>query len=494
MIKSHLSRGAALAALLTLAACGGTHQVRVNGEMKETGSQPQIPGMSFQAVCSVPAQMTDFSKEYTAVQPAARKLGERVYAFIPPKRLGSAGCSDALHEAQIEAINRAGLFDHVKAIGNAERGTHPDMPDADYYLWYQGDELVTSYKNGPRFGLPNGPGRLDEWVKTVGRTFDSAREWQESQSNVMQAHIVGPNVYYVINGKEFDSVEALKPYLATRKEALLQGLHKVEPLSASAHLIRAPESAQLEGLRKTEQTQHVLAAVAGPQAMSFVSQPLAANDRNTGLEASDALGAYLAVLGDVKSEALRQSGLFKALDVTREDTTSPAFYGASDVAIWQFRNAPQWSVRAGLGPIHTVIWPAYDKARPDAGADGWVANMRAAVTAALADPQPEGATLLQPGCRLPEYTDTIRKGGKPGTVTLVLDIAADGRVVGSQVATSSGNAAMDAATTEAFSRCRFKGGERDKSGRSKIHFAYIWQFEGAVTALPAAKTIQVQPK
>ncbi len=494
MLKSHLSRGAALAALLTLAGCAGTHQVRVGGVMRETGTQSQIPGAGFQAVCSIPASMTDFSKEYTAVQPAAKPLGGRAYAFIPAKRPSSAGCTDALHEAQIEAISRSGLFEHLKTTGNADRGGHPQIPDADYYLWYEGDELVTSYKNGPRFGLPSGPGRLDEWVKTINKTFESARDWAESQSNVMQAHIVGPHIYYVINGKEFGEVDMLKPYLATRKDAFLQGLHKTETMPVSAHLILAPESAQLEGLRKTEQTQRVLLAVAGPQVMSFVSQPLAPNDRNTGMEAAEGLGAYVAMMGETKSQALRDSGLFKSISVTREDTTMPAFFGVSEVAIWQYRNAPQWSVRAGLGPIHSVTWPNYDKTKPDTGPDGWVANMRTAVTAALADHQPEGADLLMPGCKLPEYTDAIRKGGKPGTVTLVLDIGADGHVAGSQVATSSGNKAMDDATIETFSHCSFKAGPRDKSGHAKIHFAYIWQFEGAVTSLPTTQIAPPAPK
>jgi TonB family protein len=486
MQKKLLWKAALSAAVLSLAACGRTHMVNVNGMQRETGSQPSVAGAGFTAVCGQIPSSSDFSKELNAVTATQKPIGGTLYVFVPPQRLGSAGCTDALHEAQAQAIERANLFDRVFFRKIDTRGQHPVIADADYYLWLEGDELVTSYKDGPRLALFNGPNRLDDWVKNIGRIFDSAKEWAQSKSDVMQAHLVGPHIYYMLNGKEYGSAADLQPDLEARKAALLRNLHAVPAIAERAHVILATPEEQKAGMHQVASTQRVLSAVIGPSVFNYFSQNLNGPlDRNTGMDAADGLFAYEHSFHELKAAVVQRSGLFGQVDISYQDVANPPYAG-QDVVLWQFKNAPQWSLRVGLGQIRTIEWPKPDKDHPDDAADQFVRNVREAAAAALAEPQPQNADRLVPGCKLPDYPQTARKDGKTGAVTASFEIDVAGRVSGSHVVASSGTQELDEAMVAAFAQCSFKPTVRNgEPAPSKLELRYVWQLAGP-NRLPVA--------
>lgn len=81
-------------------------------------------------------------------------------------------------------------------------------------------------------------------------------------------------------------------------------------------------------------------------------------------------------------------------------------------------------------------------------------------------------------CQKPEYPSTSRRLGETGTVTLHMLIDVDGRVIKSEVVSSSRHSRLDRAAQEALSLCRFKPGTVDgKPVQSWALLQYEWKLE-----------------
>jgi len=81
-------------------------------------------------------------------------------------------------------------------------------------------------------------------------------------------------------------------------------------------------------------------------------------------------------------------------------------------------------------------------------------------------------------CRKPEYPAASKRLEEEGTVLLRFMIDEQGRVVDSQVVSSSGFARLDEAARTALSQCKFKPGTVDgEPEKSWASLKYVWRLE-----------------
>lgn len=81
-------------------------------------------------------------------------------------------------------------------------------------------------------------------------------------------------------------------------------------------------------------------------------------------------------------------------------------------------------------------------------------------------------------CKTPEYPAASRRLQEAGTVTLSFLIGADGRVLESKVASSSGFPRLDEAARYALGLCNFTPGAVDGKPEQSWHqLKYVWQLE-----------------
>ncbi len=82
------------------------------------------------------------------------------------------------------------------------------------------------------------------------------------------------------------------------------------------------------------------------------------------------------------------------------------------------------------------------------------------------------------GCRQPEYPAASKRMEETGTVVLRFLIDVDGRVLSSEVESSSGHGRLDQAAAEALSKCKFKPGTAGgKPEQSWARIRYVWKLE-----------------
>jgi bla regulator protein BlaR1 len=78
-------------------------------------------------------------------------------------------------------------------------------------------------------------------------------------------------------------------------------------------------------------------------------------------------------------------------------------------------------------------------------------------------------------CAKPIWPAAALAEKRTGKVTLMFEIDAEGRVLRSMVANSSGHADLDEAAREGISKCAFKPGTRDgKPVTSGMRMQYVW--------------------
>ncbi|HEX7634524.1 MAG TPA: TonB family protein [Noviherbaspirillum sp.] len=81
-------------------------------------------------------------------------------------------------------------------------------------------------------------------------------------------------------------------------------------------------------------------------------------------------------------------------------------------------------------------------------------------------------------CAKPEYPESSKRYEESGTVVLNFLIDADGRVIQSKIASSSGFARLDEAARQALSLCRFKPGTVDGKPEKSWHkLKYVWKLD-----------------
>jgi len=79
-------------------------------------------------------------------------------------------------------------------------------------------------------------------------------------------------------------------------------------------------------------------------------------------------------------------------------------------------------------------------------------------------------------CRIPEYPAASKMLSESGTVVLRFLVDVDGRVLESQVESSSGYPRLDEAARSALSLCHFRAGTADgKPERSWAKLRYVWK-------------------
>ena len=81
-------------------------------------------------------------------------------------------------------------------------------------------------------------------------------------------------------------------------------------------------------------------------------------------------------------------------------------------------------------------------------------------------------------CDIPEYPRESRKNQEMGTVVLRFLVGMDGKVLDSQIESSSGHRRLDEAARRGLSLCRFKPGTVDgKAQQSWARIQYVWKLE-----------------
>jgi periplasmic protein TonB len=79
-------------------------------------------------------------------------------------------------------------------------------------------------------------------------------------------------------------------------------------------------------------------------------------------------------------------------------------------------------------------------------------------------------------CRTPEYPSAAKLRGETGTVVLRFLVDVDGKVLQSQVESSSGHPGLDEAARNALSLCQFRPGTADgKPEQSWTRLRYVWK-------------------
>jgi periplasmic protein TonB len=81
-------------------------------------------------------------------------------------------------------------------------------------------------------------------------------------------------------------------------------------------------------------------------------------------------------------------------------------------------------------------------------------------------------------CDPPKYPKAALMNEETGTVALLFQVNAEGKVIDSKVDKSSGSKSLDKAALSAFSQCKFKPGTKDGKPDSlwaKIEF--VWKLE-----------------
>lgn len=78
-------------------------------------------------------------------------------------------------------------------------------------------------------------------------------------------------------------------------------------------------------------------------------------------------------------------------------------------------------------------------------------------------------------CEKPVWPAAALAEGRQGKVTLMFEIDADGKILRSKVANSSGHADLDEAALEGISKCAFNPGMHDgKPIKSVMRVQYVW--------------------
>ncbi|QNA89261.1 energy transducer TonB [Massilia sp. Dwa41.01b] len=81
-------------------------------------------------------------------------------------------------------------------------------------------------------------------------------------------------------------------------------------------------------------------------------------------------------------------------------------------------------------------------------------------------------------CPKPEYPRSSARNEEEGSVTLHFTVGADGRLLATRVASSSGYRALDAAAYSALSQCRFRPASIDGDPvQMTMYVQYIWSLE-----------------
>jgi protein TonB len=81
-------------------------------------------------------------------------------------------------------------------------------------------------------------------------------------------------------------------------------------------------------------------------------------------------------------------------------------------------------------------------------------------------------------CEKPEYPPAARRFGETGTVVLRILVGVDGKVISSEVQTSSGSKRLDEAARQGLGLCRFKPGMVDgKPEQAWATLRYAWKLQ-----------------
>ncbi len=357
-----------LPAVLLLGACGATHMVKVNGTMQPTGSRAATFGAQFSFVCDQNPSISDFSSELDAITPVSTRIGGSALVYIPTRSKGVTACADIFREAQIEAIRRAKVFDTLQLIDGAPRGGRPSQKDADYVFWAQSGEsqavagstvvdesLVLAYKDGPRVVLPNGPARLDQWVKTIGPTILTAKTLAQSTSLEIGSRVIARRAYYSFMGKEYVTGSSLDQAIDQNNAKRLDAYHPdpAVKVGGKARVIISTYDAKIKQFHRS---------------IEAVKNGLPIKDIE--IEALEAAVYANDAESRLRAESLKKAQLFDSIVISVEDVMTPPAI-RSEIVIWQPEDKPsQWMIRNAVGKTQEVEYsPSNNSSNITVGAD-----------------------------------------------------------------------------------------------------------------------------
>jgi protein TonB len=138
---------------------------------------------------------------------------------------------------------------------------------------------------------------------------------------------------------------------------------------------------------------------------------------------------------------------------------------------------PPPEIQIAQPPPQQPVIASVQTAPPPPNAPPPVAGPPAEAPPAAAQPVRVAAVIdAARSCTKPEYPAASRRLEETGTVTLRFLIDVDGKVVKSEVESSSGHPRLDDAARDALSRCQFKPGSVDgKPEQSWAKLKYAWK-------------------
>lgn len=81
-------------------------------------------------------------------------------------------------------------------------------------------------------------------------------------------------------------------------------------------------------------------------------------------------------------------------------------------------------------------------------------------------------------CEPPKYPKSSLMNEETGTVSLEFVVGADGKMIESKVAKSSGSSRLDKAALSALSLCSFKAGTKDgKASQMTAKIEFVWKLD-----------------
>lgn len=335
-------------ALAVLAGCAG-------GGATGTQIGPTSSDKGYTFKCGAVPSVNDWSAELNLVQPQPR-LGGTVKVVLPPAGVDlSSACLNAMFEARIEAIRRAGFFDAID-VRHDGNGFRPENQEEGFWIWVEDGNFVASYGKAIRFSLPNKPPRLEGWVTGLKTVFDNLKKTADAGSNAIALTTVGLSNYYGYRGVEYLTFDELRTTLMDEAASTATRTQKVKEIGLRALVVIPPE--------KSVVATWTTSAKAVPNAAINLGLTLGTN-------------AYAGIVGQAK--AFERSGLFRQAVIEEKDVTDPDD-GGYDAVIWmRSSDTGKWYMR--LKGHNTVPFKALVTNEPNK----WVSAVMDAAVRARAD-------------------------------------------------------------------------------------------------------------
>jgi TonB family protein len=306
---------------------------------------PQTPSAPFILKCSAKPSAEDFTDQLATVAAGQKTQGRARLVLPPATGAPGAACAEFYHRAQIEAMRRAALFDQLDVEETGVEEVRPRAKDEDYLLWLQGGQMVVAYHDGPRAALPNNGSGLAAWARQAPNSLKQVHDLRLSNTLSVNATWIAGQPYIAFRGKEYLTTADLEYEVRADADAEARAIPSAPAIGKRARVIIASETVLMaQGESQATSMTATLARVA-PQ----VNNPFSAVALS---QLSSRMVAYS--LSQGWAQALRQSGLFKTVEIDEADAADQAVSGY-DAVIWNDPAAPfKWKLKDSNGGVHDL--------------------------------------------------------------------------------------------------------------------------------------------